>query len=86
MIKYDFTLTAEREFFKLSPAIQKRIITKLEFYLSQADPLSFAKHISTPISQATYRFRIGNYRLIFDCEIQGILVLRVGHRSEIYRR
>jgi mRNA interferase RelE/StbE len=86
MIKYDFTRTAEREFFQLSPAVQKRIIKKLEFYLSQADPLSFAKHIATPISTATYRFRIGDYRLIFDREVQGILILRVGHRSEIYRR
>jgi mRNA interferase RelE/StbE len=33
-----------------------------------------------------YRFRIGDYRVIFDIEGDEIVVLRVGHRKEIYRR
>lgn len=35
-----------------------------------------------------YRFRIGDYRVIFDLEgeDEDIVVLRVGHRSLIYRR
>ncbi|MDH4220892.1 MAG: type II toxin-antitoxin system RelE/ParE family toxin [Candidatus Aminicenantes bacterium] len=33
-----------------------------------------------------YRFRIGDYRVIFDIEGNEIGVLRVGHRREIYRR
>ncbi len=86
MIKYDFTGFAEKEFLKLSPVVQKRIIKKLEFYLSQSDPLTFAKNIATPTPQATYRFRIGDYRVIFDREEDGILILRVGHRRDIYRR
>jgi len=34
----------------------------------------------------TYRFRIGDYRVIFDIEGNEVVVLRVGHRREIYRR
>lgn len=34
----------------------------------------------------TYRFRVGDYRIIFDIEGCEIVVLRVGHRREIYRR
>lgn len=34
----------------------------------------------------TYRFRVGDYRVIFDVEGSEIVVLRVGHRREIYRR
>jgi mRNA interferase RelE/StbE len=33
-----------------------------------------------------YRFRVGDYRVIFDMEGEEIVVLRVGHRSHIYRR
>jgi len=34
----------------------------------------------------TYRFRIGDYRAIFDLEGNEIVVLRVGHRRDIYKR
>jgi mRNA interferase RelE/StbE len=34
----------------------------------------------------SYRFRIGDYRVIFDREGDEIVVLRVGDRREIYRR
>jgi mRNA interferase RelE/StbE len=33
-----------------------------------------------------YRFRIGDYRVIFDLVDDEIVVLRVGHRREIYKR
>jgi mRNA interferase RelE/StbE len=38
------------------------------------------------LSLGTYRFRIGDYRIIFDIEDEEIVILRVGHRKEIYRR
>ncbi|MDA8099685.1 MAG: type II toxin-antitoxin system RelE/ParE family toxin [Nitrospiraceae bacterium] len=34
----------------------------------------------------TYRFRVGDYRIIFDVEGSEIVILRVGHRREIYKR
>ncbi|PIZ66640.1 hypothetical protein COY15_00630 [Candidatus Roizmanbacteria bacterium CG_4_10_14_0_2_um_filter_39_12] len=33
----------------------------------------------------TYRWRIGNYRIVFDIDGKNIVILRVGHRREIYR-
>ena len=33
-----------------------------------------------------YRYRIGDYRVIFDIHGQNIVILRVGHRREIYRK
>ena len=33
----------------------------------------------------SYRFRIGNYRVIFDIKEDQIIILRVGHRGRIYR-
>ncbi|MBC8526038.1 MAG: type II toxin-antitoxin system RelE/ParE family toxin [Candidatus Cloacimonetes bacterium] len=33
----------------------------------------------------SYRFRIGNYRVIFDIDEDKLVILRVGHRKNIYR-
>ncbi len=32
-----------------------------------------------------YRFRIGDYRLLFDVENNTITILKVGHRRDIYK-
>ncbi|MBF0317063.1 MAG: type II toxin-antitoxin system RelE/ParE family toxin [Nitrospirae bacterium] len=32
-----------------------------------------------------YRLRVDNYRVIFDIEGWDIVILRVGHRQDIYR-
>ena len=84
MIPYDFTRHAQRELFKLPVNIQRQIIRKLEHYLSQPEPLAFAKHI-VGNRPAIYRFKISDYRVIFDWEGSGILITRVGHRKDVYR-
>lgn len=47
-------------------------------------PMDYAKKMVDP-ALGTYRFRIGEYRVIFDIQDTEIIVLRVGHRKEIYR-
>jgi mRNA interferase RelE/StbE len=47
--------------------------------------MRFAEKLSDPIL-GEYRFRIGDYRVIFDIKGSEIVILRVGHRREIYRR
>jgi len=44
--------------------------------------------LGTPSQRHLYRFRVGDYRVIYALGEQEliILVLRVGHRREIYRR
>jgi len=32
-----------------------------------------------------YRYRVGNYCVIFDIRGKKVIILRVGHRREIYR-
>jgi mRNA interferase RelE/StbE len=49
------------------------------------DPLNHAERL-TESELGSYRFRVGDYRVIFDLEGDEIVVLRVGHRREIYRR
>ncbi len=33
----------------------------------------------------TYRFRVGDYRIVFDIEDTTIIILRVGHRKKYIR-
>lgn len=77
-----YTQRAGRDIRKLDPAIQKRIQKKLELY--KLDPLQHAEKLSSS-ELGSYRFRIGDYRVIFDIDGEQIVILRVGHRREIYR-
>lgn len=70
---------------KLTPQIKKRLKEKLEFFIDQDDPLAFAKPLIKP-ADAQYRFRIGNYRVLFDVEGNNIVILLVQHRKDIYKR
>jgi len=51
----------------------------------KGNPLQYAESLTDP-ELGSYRFRIGDYRVIFDIESNDIVVLRVGHRKEIYKR
>jgi mRNA interferase RelE/StbE len=59
-----------------------RIATRLKEYAK--NPLKYSQKLTDP-RMGTYRFRIGDYRVIFDMAKEDIVVLRVGHRKSIYR-
>jgi mRNA interferase RelE/StbE len=84
-VKYTliYTQRAERDIAGLDSRTRERIGKTLLRY--KEDPLRYGEKISDPVL-GTYRFRIGDYRVIFDIEGNEIVVLRVGHRREIYRR
>ncbi len=84
MIDYSFTRHAEREFLKLPKAAQKRILLKVREFLAGPEPLSHARKLEG-VAGRVYRFRIGDYRVVFDWLGEEIVVLRVGDRKEIYR-
>ncbi len=81
---YEFTKHAEKEFLKLPLNIQVRVLKKIESFLRTSNPLSFAKPLVG--TTKTFRFKIGDYRAIFDWQKDYILILRVGHRREIYKK
>jgi mRNA interferase RelE/StbE len=78
-----YTRRAERDIKKLESDTKDRVSKALLRY--SEEPLKFAEKLSDPIL-GEYRFRIGDYRVIFDIEGNEIVVLRVGHRREIYKR
>jgi len=77
-----YTRRAIRDIEALDPMIKQRIGSALNRY--EENPLRFAERLTNP-KLGTFRFRIGNYRVIFDLEGRDIVVLRVGHRRDIYR-
>lgn len=80
-----FSERARKEWSRLERTVQNQLRKKLTFYLQSGQPLQFAEKLQDP-SLGEYRFRIGDYRIVFDLEGSAILVLRVGHRKEIYKR
>ncbi len=65
----------------------RRIAGKLRFFAAQQNPLRFAKRL-TGSAQGEYRFRVGDYRILFDVNrsrvITILFILRVKHRREAY--
>ncbi|MBU4286947.1 MAG: type II toxin-antitoxin system RelE/ParE family toxin [Proteobacteria bacterium] len=78
-----YTHRASRDIRGLGENVKKRIGKALKRY--EEKPLKYASKLTDP-ALGTYRFRIGDYRVIFDMEAEEIVVLRVGHRKDIYRK
>lgn len=81
--KLVYTQRAIKDIEALEKNIKKRLGKTLLRY--EEDPLKYARKL-TNSSLGTYRFRIGDYRVIFDLEGNDIVVLRVGHRRDIYKK
>jgi len=79
-----FKPTALRDLKKLPKPIQKRIIRKLDFYTNSFHPLEFAESLKDT-SLGQYRFRVGDYRIIFDVVKGKLIILTLGHRRDIYK-
>ena len=78
-----YTARAIKDIKKLDFSVRDRIGKTLLRY--EGDPLGYGEKL-TDAKFGAYRFRIGDYRVVFDIEGEEIVVLRVGHRREIYRR
>ena len=84
MYSYEFTPQALKDLKKLPKNTQRTIIKKIDFFIDSKRPLSFAHHlINFEIGQ--YRFRVGDYRIVFDLEDETLVILAVGNRKEIYK-
>jgi mRNA interferase RelE/StbE len=61
-------------------------VGKVDDYLSE-DPLALGKPLKG-IFRGLFRYRCGDYRVIYsiDRREEGLLVLTVGHRKDVYRR
>jgi mRNA interferase RelE/StbE len=79
---------AEKQIGKLDRADQERIVDYLYDRLAKLDdPRAMGKALHGPRFGEYWRYRVGDFRVI--CRIEDdrmvVLVLRVGHRRDVYR-
>jgi len=79
-----YTQKSAKQLKSLPHSIQKRIVEKMRFYANQNNSLKFAEHLSDR-REGEFRFRVGNYRLIFDVRANVIYVLKIDRRDKVYK-
>jgi len=81
--KLIFTKSARKDIEKLDSVTKKRLLNKFKTFAQ--NPLEYAKKLVNH-RIGTYRWRVGNYRVIFDLDdVENIaIVLRVRHRKNVY--
>ena len=81
--RIEYKASVEKDLRKVGKAVAERVLRKIEQTLTseglQGDALSgeFA---------GLFRLRVGDDRVIYARTDEGYLVLRIGHRRDIYRR
>ena len=85
--RIEFLPAAEKDLAKLGRAEAKRIIETLKTRIA---PLDDPRRLGTALTGelgGLWRWRIGDYRVIARIEDERItiLVVRIGHRRDIYR-
>jgi addiction module toxin, RelE/StbE family len=81
--KIEYKASVDRDLRRLDRQVAARIIDKIEQELTSADlrpiPLSGS-------FEGLYKFRVGDYRVVYALSEGSILVIRVAHRREAYRQ
>lgn len=75
--------SALNELKKLEPGIQDRIIKTLERIRVRPE-----SYVTKLVGDPGYKLRVGDYRVIMDIQKDRliILVIKVGHRRNVYKR
>jgi mRNA interferase RelE/StbE len=87
--KVELSEETGRQLDKLDPQIARRILKFLHGRVARLDnPRSIGEALRGSKLGEFWKYRVGDYRLICSIEDKRILilVLRVGHRREVYER
>ena len=83
--KIEFKRSADRDIRRIQADLIPRILEKVEALRDDPSPRQSLKLSGT---EATYRLRVGDYRVIYsvDTETETIVVYYIRHRREAYRQ
>jgi len=83
MYSIEFTELAEKQFGKLDKEIQERIVKALERIRIRPEA-----YLEKLVGESGYKFRVGDYRLFIDLDGEKftVLVLKMGHRKNFYKK
>jgi mRNA interferase RelE/StbE len=82
----EFTKSAKKEFDQIPARIQNKVLEGLA--LLEINPFSDLLQIKKIKGvESLYRFRVGDYRVVFEVrkKVLLVLIIKIGHRKEIYR-
>lgn len=79
-----YTSRAVKDINRLDKVTKKRLARSLERF--SRDPTKHMVKLVKSELIGQYRFRVGNYRIIFDRQGHDIIILRIMHRREVYQR
>jgi mRNA-degrading endonuclease RelE of RelBE toxin-antitoxin system len=84
--QFQFSSRAEKSFAKLEPQVRDFILSKLSIIEKSDNPLAKAAKLVS--HKNIYRYRFGEYRVIFAKDQSNqliiLIILAVGHRKDIY--
>lgn len=86
--KIELAGSALKQLRKLDRPVAKRILDFLESRVAVlVDPRSIAEPLHGPELRRYWKYRVGDYRIIASIQDEAItiLVVRIGHRSDVYR-
>jgi mRNA interferase RelE/StbE len=81
--KVEYKASAEKDLRPLNPPVALRLQHTIERNLIERGGQGIA--LSGPCS-GFYRLRVGDYRVIYRRAAEGYVVVRIGHRREVYRQ
>ena len=87
--KVELSVEADRQLDKLDTQITRRILKFLHERVAKlGNPRSIGEALRGAKLGEFWKYRVGDYRLICSIEDKQVLVLvlRVGHRREVYER
>lgn len=87
--KLFYTNQAEKDLARMDKSLAVRILKKVDYFAALPNPLVKAGQL-TGFDMPTYRFRIGDYRVVFRKDQKNnclviLVILKVAHRKEVYK-
>jgi mRNA interferase RelE/StbE len=82
--RIEFAPKAEKQFKALDRSIQRRLARRIDSLAENPHPQGSKKLTA---EEDFYRLRVGDYRIVYQVRDKSlvVLVVRVGHRSDVYR-
>lgn len=81
-MKITISKVAGRELSRMPANVARRIVAKIRQYAE--NPAAQANNVTKLQGRDGYRLRVGDWRVIFDVDEDGMTVLEIGPRGGIY--
>lgn len=83
--KVVFTKEAVKDIGKVDKTVKYQLYKKLSHFKELDDIKVVAKKLHN-YDAGEYRLRVGNFRIIFDLDKHIMVILRIEHRKDVYKR